>query len=358
MLVHHLRLRHQVEFYSFKSQYPRWLFPGRTDLDPSRQPLRIECEYLVHPYNPLTWLQTTWRIKRKVPDVLILQWWVPYWAPAFASIARLVRMLTQSKILYICHNVMPHETMGLSRLLAKLALVPGHHFIVHSDKDSTDLQSLLPGAPIQKAALPTYAALASNQPFQANAKQALGLDGKVILFFGFVREYKGLRYLLDAMPRVLEALKVHLLIVGEFWENRDRYWSLVEELGIADHVSIIDRYIPDEELGYYFGAADVVVLPYVHATQSAVIQLAFGFGKPVITTKVGGLAEVVKDGETGFVVAPADSEALATSVIQYFQEDKAVSFQRNIDQSKTRFEWDRLVELIERLSQDSASARV
>jgi glycosyltransferase involved in cell wall biosynthesis len=157
---------------------------------------------------------------------------------------------------------------------------------------------------------------------------------------------------------VLEALKVHLLIVGEFWENRDRYWSLVEELGIADHVSIIDRYIPDEELGYYFGAADVVVLPYVHATQSAVIQLAFGFGKPVITTKVGGLAEVVKDGETGFVVAPADSEALATSVIQYFQEDKAVSFQRNIDQSKTRFEWDRLVELIERLSQDSASARV
>jgi glycosyltransferase involved in cell wall biosynthesis len=352
LLVKHLRMSHEVQFYSFTRQYPDWLFPGRSDRDPSRQPLHVPCEYLLDPLNPVTWLRTAQRIAQDEPDALILQWWVPYWAPAFATIAFLVRRFLSIKVLFICHNVMPHETMGLSSLLARLTLRQGHSFIVHSEKDFVDLRKLVSDAQIRKTTHPTYEAFTLGQSPPEEAKQALKLTGNVVLFFGFVREYKGLVYLLQAMPKVLEVVQVHLLIVGEFWENKVQYLSLIDEFQIADHVTIVDRYIPNEEIGGYFSAANVVVLPYVDATQSGVIQLAFGFNKPVITTNVGGLAEVVKDGETGFVVPPRNSDVLADSIIRYFQEGLALPFQSNIEQSKARFDWEKLIELIEVLIQD------
>jgi len=247
---------------------------------------------------------------------------------------------------------MPHESTGLSGVLARLTLRQGHAYVVHSDKDFADLVRLVPDAHIRKTALPTYEVLASGQLSQEEAKRALSLNGKVLLFFGFVREYKGLKYLLDALPKVLEAIKVHLLIVGEFWEDATPYLSSIEELQISDYVTIVDRYIPNEEIGRYFFATDLVVLPYADATQSAVIQLAFGFNKPVITTDVGGLAEVVSHGKTGFIVPPRDSEALADSIIKYFEDGLAPSFQRNIEQSRVRFGWEKLVEVIEMMSGD------
>jgi len=364
LLYQHLSAAHEVKLYSFRRQYPAFLFPGRTDKDPSRSPLRADCEYLLDPSNPLTWLATFRRIKGDHPDALILQWWVPYWAPAFSSIAGLVRRFTATRVMFICHNVFPHERSVVDRALVRLALTQGQFFIVQSEKDLHDLKRLLPEAPVRRTAHPIYEALALSGAMVATelppqswggprggeeAKKQLELEGNVLLFFGFVREYKGLKYLLKALPEVLSRIDVHLLVVGEFWDDKASYLDLIGELGIGQAVTIVDRYIPNEELGLYFSAADVVVLPYVDATQSGVTQLAYGFEKPVITTSVGGIPEVVEDGVTGLIVSPQDSEALGEAIVRYFEEDLGASFTLNIRAQVQggAFSWEALVHLIE-----------
>jgi glycosyltransferase involved in cell wall biosynthesis len=350
LLYQHLGAAHEVKLYSFKRQYPAFLFPGRTDKDPSRSPLRADCEYLLDPSNPLTWLETFRRIKEDQPDVLILQWWVPYWALTFASIAFLVQKFTPTRILFICHNVLPHEGSAIDRLSAKLALGQGHCFIVQSQKDWEDLKRLLPEAEVRRAALPLYDVFQAEVMEGYTAKRSLGLDGPVMLFFGFVRKYKGLEYLIRAMPEVLRRVQVKLLIVGEFWEDKEPYLKAIEDLGLQGNIEVVDRYVPNEEVGLYFSAADVVVLPYVDATQSAIVSLAYTFDKPVITTHVGGLPEVVSDGETGFIVPPGDSQALAAAMVKYFEGDCASRFAANIKIQKNTLSWEALVRLIEDFS--------
>jgi len=352
LLYHHLKAAHEVKLYSFKRQYPAFLFPGRTDKDPSRVPLRADCEYLLDPSNPLTWLQTFQRIKRDRPDMLILQWWVPYWALTFASLAFLVRKFTPIRVLFICHNVLPHEESAIDRFSARMTLSQGHCFIVQSERDLRDLRGLLPEAEIKKTVLPIYDAFQAEVMDAALAKKSLGFDGPVILFFGFVRKYKGLKYLIQAMPEVLRSVGAKLLIVGEFWEDKKPYLQLIEELGIAQAVIIVDRYVPNEELGLYFSAADVVVLPYVDATQSAIVSLAYAFDRPVITTAVGGLPEVVSDGETGFIVPPRDSQAMAAAIVRYFEEDCASRFTANLRVRKNTLSWEGLIHLIEDISRN------
>ena len=347
LLCEHLRHKHDVQFLSFKSQYPSFLFPGKTDKDPSSQPLRTDCDYLIAPLAPWTWLKTFWTVRSRQPDLVILQWWVPYWAPTFASIAYLVRRFTSIKILFICHNVVPHEEKKFDRLLAKLTLGQGHCFIVHSEKDLRDLRMLLPQANIQRVALPGNTALTRGRVAKVEAKAKLGLECNVILFFGFVRQYKGVVYLLQAMPKVLRRVDVHLLIVGEFWDNIAPYTELIRELGIHHAVTVVDRYVPNEELSLYFSAADVVVLPYVDATQSAVVPLAYAFERPVITTSVGGLPDVVFDGETGILVPPGDSEALARAIVRFFLSESDREWTDAIVRYQHKFSWERLVEAVE-----------
>ena len=349
-LFQHLRDRHQVKLYSYTRQYPRFLFPGQTDRDPSRYPLKAECEYLLDPVNPWTWLRVFWKVKGDDPDLLILQWWVPYWTPTLAAVSFLVKTFTPIRVLYICHNIMPHDGGGIfDRSLARFVLRHGDRFIVHSEKDLKKLRSLLPGADVRKAFHPTYSIFSVDPLPGEEAKRRLGLKSKTILFFGFVRAYKGLEYLLTAMPEVLKQVDVHTLVVGEFWIKENYYRKLIRELNVEQQVTIVNRYIPNEEIGLYFSAADVVVLPYTEATQSGVVQIAYSFHKPVITTDVGGLAEVVKDGVTGLIVPPRDSAALARAMIRYFEEDLCRRFVPNIraQMAGDTFSWGRLVRLIE-----------
>ena len=351
LLVRHLReAGHCAPFYSFTRQYPRWLFPGKTDRDPSSVPLKVDCEYVLDPINPLTW----WRLCRKVradaPDVLVLQWWVPYWTPSLTMIARWIKRNTGIPIIYIVHNVMPHDGGGaLDQRLAMSVLRRGDACIVHSDQDRHRLQALLPNASIVKMHHPTYAELTSQRSPIAvrNMSRELGLppDQPILLFFGFVRPYKGLEYLIQALPLVLKRLGVHLLVVGEFWSSPEYYQRFAHEYNVEAAITFVNRYVPNEELGPYFDLADVVVLPYVSATQSGVVQLAFGFGKPVITTRVGGLQEVVKDGLNGLIVPPQDEEALAEAIVRYFDQDlaKPMTAQIIAERDAGRFSWRELV---------------
>mgnify|MGYP006300430807 CR=1 FL=1 len=191
------------------------------------------------------------------------------------------------------------------------------------------IQSLFPAVPLRQAALPVYGCYGRQIDREA-LRKGLGLTKPTMLFFGYVREYKGLRYLLRAMPRILRSVDVELLIVGEFYEDRSGYDRLIAELGIGEHVRIVAEHVPDEDVARYFGAADVAVLPYVSATQSGITQIAFAYGVPVISTNVGGLPEVVQDGVTGYIVEPRSEEALASAVVRYFSEGKRDELSANV----------------------------
>ena len=343
---------HQVLLYSFKRQYPRWLFPGRTDRDPSALKLDAECEYTLDSLNPLTWLATAQAIRARRPDVLILQWWVPFFAPMWAVLARVARRVG-IKVLFICHNVLPHEQRPWDVWLAKRVLRLGDGFLVPSQEERMRLLGLLPGRRVEVAPHPIYDMFAGQAIPRDEARWRLALPppAPILLFFGFVREYKGLRYLLEAMPVIrIEFADVRLLVVGEFWQDKQTYLDQIERLDIARNVVVVDRYVPNEEVPVYFAAADVVVLPYTDVTQSGVVQLAFGFGVPVITTRVGGLAEVVADGETGLLVPPGDCAALAEGVKRYFREGWEARMTEAIKQTRCQFEWKKLVVLIEEMA--------
>jgi glycosyltransferase involved in cell wall biosynthesis len=360
LLVRQLRLAgHQAPLYSFTRQYPRWLYPGKTDRDPSADPLRVDCEYILDPINPLSWLRLFRRVRADNPDLLILQWWVPYWTPCLTVLGGLIKRNTRIKIAFVCHNVMPHDAGVLDRRLVLTALRRGDALIVHSEQDRYKLLALLPKARIVKAGIPTYKPVGpqTSAPDTARLRHELAIPSgaPVLLFFGFVRPYKGLEYLIQAMPRIRQRLPdAHLVVAGEFWSSREFYERFAEEFDARDSIRFVDRYVPNEELHPYFALADVVVLPYISATQSAVVPLAFGFNRPVITTRVGGLAEVVREGVNGLIVPPQDEAALADAVIRFFTEPvgERIREQMALGGAGADYSWDDLVRSIEELARE------
>lgn len=352
LLAEALRQEHEVLLISFSQQYPAWLFPGKSDRDPSERPLRSAAEYLLDPIRPWSWWRTLRRIREWQPEVVIIPWWVPFWAPAWSVLGRGVRRLPgRPKLLFICHNVMPHETSGLGRHVwpwaIRLALSSGDGFIVHSQADGQILRRLQGQARIQVTPLPTYAAL--SVPDEVSLPVALPDDRPLLLFVGFVRPYKGLDILLEALPLVLAERPVHLLVAGEFWLGTDTYQAQIERLHIQEAVTLVNEYLPNELLSACVRRADVVVLPYRSATQSAVVQLAFGQGKPVITTAVGGLMEAVQHELTGLVVPPENPVALAMAINRFFAENLGAKFTLQIAQETARFSWEYFVAQLIRL---------
>lgn len=349
LLFRCLKKQHETTFISFTRQYPQFLFPGKTDIDPSEKQIREEGVLpLIDSMNPLTWVNAALKIVRDRPELVILPWWVSFWAPQFWIISTLVKYFSKTKILYICHNLVEHESKWVDRILTRLVLKTGDFFIVHSAEDQEGLLSMIPGAEVRKSFHPTYEVFNFGPSDPDAVRKRHGLKGKIILFFGFVREYKGLKYLIEALPRVLSKMKVTLLVVGEFWKDKDEYIRLIKDLKIENNIILVDEYVPNEEVGLYFSAADLVVQPYTSATGSGVIQTAFGFNKPVIATRVGCLREVIDHKKTGYLVPPRDSEAIANAVVSFYEEGKAEEFVvDNIIKEKEKFSWDRMVETIE-----------
>lgn len=357
LLAKQLRQNHEVLLLSFSRQYPGWLFPGKSDKDPSQRPLQTEAEYLLDPIQPLTWQKTVKRLQAWQPDVVILPWWHPYFALAWTWLSRAIkRFPTAPRLIYICHNVLPHEQNRFSRFylpfVLKMALGAGDGYILHSQADARILHDLLPQARYHITPLPTYAALGTGEnpgPLPVEVPD----DRPVLLFCGFVRPYKGLDILIDALARVKQQRSCHLLIAGEFWQGgMATYQTQIDQLQLNEDITILNEYLPDEKLAACIDRAEVVVLPYRSATQSAVIQMAFGRGTPVITTDVGGLAEVVEHGRTGLVVPPDDPAALAGAITCYFEDGLGTAFRQNITEKEHRFSWHQFQSVLMQLISD------
>jgi glycosyltransferase involved in cell wall biosynthesis len=362
LLVDHLRQRHQVRLISYINQYPRWLYPSITALDvsPESPALPVESDRVLAPLNPLTWWRAFRMIERDHPDLLLLQWWTPFWSPMLFFMTRMMkRHKLPTRMIFLCHHLVPPDSGIFDWYMARRIMWRAHAYIVMNEEDFGMLRRALPKGRIRGAALPPYDVFSHDPLPRAQARARLGLsqDEPVLLFYGFVRRYKGLRYLLKALPAAREQLPVRLLVVGEFWEDERAYRELVRQLGLEEAVQFYSEYIPNDQVTLYFSASDAVVVPYLEATQSAVTQLAIGFEKPMIATSAGGMAEAVVDGQTGLIVPPADSAALSEAIVRYFHEDLGRQFAEHIREQKQTASWMPLVHLIEDLYAEIAAPR-
>jgi glycosyltransferase involved in cell wall biosynthesis len=341
MLARELSGPHEVHVTSFSRLYPGFLFPGRTQYDESASPLAVASTRVIDSINPFSWRRAADDVLAFRPDVVVFQWWHPFFAPAFRAMCRRIRRRSQARIVFLCHNVLPHESTPIDRVLVRWGLAGAHAFVVQSREDGRTLADLIPGAVVAFNPMPVFDLFGGGDEDRAAARRRLGLDGNVVLFFGLVRPYKGLGALLDAFAQCADDIDGTLLVVGEFYEPRAPYEARIHELGIGPRVRVVDRYVPNEEVGGYFRAADVVVLPYVSATQSAIAQTAFSFERPVIVTAVGGLPDVVADGETGFVVPAGDTGALAAAMVRFFREQAGERMAAAIRARSGEFAWSR-----------------
>ena len=351
LMVRELRKRHRVLLVSYRKQYPRLLFPGRTQVDCSCERIETESEPLLSFVNPFSLRRAADRVAGFSPDVTVMMWVNPVLALHFRYLAgRLRKSCPSAPLVFLCHNVLQHERRVGDRALSKAAFRNADSFIVHGERQREELEGLAPGVPVYVTPLPTFDVFACSAPKREEARASLGIeeDARVLLFFGIIRRYKGLEYLLEAMPEINRLTGgVKLLVVGEFWEGRNECASRIERLGIADAVTLVDRYVPNEEVRIYFRAADLVVLPYVQASASAILQIAYGFGLPVVATLVGALSEVVEDGKTGYLVPPKDPEAIARAVHVFFSYADPAEFRRNIQEYRRRFTWEGLARTVE-----------
>lgn len=349
---------HAVEPISFSRQYPEVLFPGETQLEPGDEAPEVvrDAPRLLDPINPLTWLRTAWYLREARPDAVVFQYWMPFFAPAYGTVARLLRRMGIPSVALV-HNALPHERHAGDAWLSRFFLGACDGHVVMSDSVADDLQALgISEASVRRIAHPVYERFGEPAD-RAAARERLDLpaDAPVLLFFGFVREYKGLHVLLEAMPAILEALpNAHLIVAGEPYDDPKRYRKLIDAHDLGTRVHWHDEYIPSGEVPTYFGAADLVVQPYVSATQSGVAQIATHFEVPMVVTDVGGLAETVPHEEAGFVVPPEDPATLADAVVRFFREDWTERLTDGVRERKYEQQPERLFEAIEGLIGDGS----
>lgn len=324
LLCHYLRDFHLVEFISFQRQYPTLLFPGKTDKDPSRLFDRESCTYQLDPLNPMTWYQTVKTIMKINPVILIIIWWVPFFAPAWWFITQEIKKRSNIRILFVCHNVLPHEGHIIWKFLTHKTLSIPHGFIVHSVTDKEKLLQIRSDARIYHLPIAPHPRIRPHTTDKSLFIRKLGIKNgiPIFLFFGFIRPYKGLDILLEALFLVLKKRLVHLVVAGEFWEPVEKYMKIIHRLDLTKHVTIINQYIPNESLGDYFNIANIVVLPYRDATQSGVPQLAVSMGKLIIVSDAGGLPENVKHSQIGKIFRSGDIHDLAKVMIEFISQKK------------------------------------
>ncbi|MBO6089762.1 MAG: glycosyltransferase [Lachnospiraceae bacterium] len=356
LLCKALRKKHEVTMISYKMQYPKLLFK-KEQKDFSNDFFKVEdTNYLIHTANPFNIIGVSHKINSIHPDAVIIQWWHPYFSPCYRILVN--HLKKDIKVIYTCHNVFPHERFPMDRFLTKLVLKKGDGFIVHSLSDEKDLLSIKSDVNKCFNPIPSFNAFRiKNTPINEARREIVEKDGfdikentPLLLFFGFVREYKGLKHLLNSMPLIIEKMgNCKLLVVGSFGDDKQDYLDMIEKNGVSASVFLKDTYTPDDEVEKYFAAADIVVLPYEDATQSGIVQIAYGFEKPVLVTNVGGLPDVVTNDKTGYVVEPKNPEAIYKAVLDYFSNNRFEEFNEEIKKEAFRFSWEHMTESIDSL---------
>lgn len=338
--------------YSFSLQYPSFLFPGTTQYSSEPAPANTTIHTVINSVNPLNWIKVGNRLKKERPDILVVRFWLPFMGPALGTILRRVKKNKHTKIICIADNVIPHEKRPGDSSFTRYFLKSCDAFITMSDKVMTDLRLFQPDKPAILVSHPLYdnfGAIIS----KTEARKNLGIPaaGKIILFFGFIRKYKGLDILFEAMTD--ERIKnsgIRLLVAGEFYEDAKAYHEQIERSGIRDQLILRTDFIPDSEVRNYLCAADAVIQPYRNATQSGVTPLAYHFEKPMVVTNVGGLPTLVPDKKVGLVVEP-EPAAIAEGILSFYQLGENY-FIPHLRAEKQKYSWANMVNTITQLAND------
>ena len=335
---------HEVEMYTFTLQYPKFLFPGKTQYTDAPAPAGLKITRRINSCNPFNWYAVGRELRRKKPDMVVFAYWMSFMAPCFGKIARVIKKNRHTRCIGLVHNMIPHEPNVLDKVFPGYFVKAMDGFTTLSQSVAHDIEHFdHKGKPKSWAPHPIYdhyGALVD----KAEARRQLGLsvEGKYVLFFGFIRDYKGLDLLIDAFgdPR-LQDCGAKLLVAGEFYGDPKPYIDRINSLDISDIVVLHNDYIPDSRVNLYFCACDIVAQPYKTATQSGVTQVAFHFEKPMLVTNVGGLPEIVPDGKIGYVVEP-DAQSIADALLKFYKEKHEEEFTAGVRQEKRKYGWDRM----------------
>lgn len=343
-----------VTLYTFTLQYPSFLFPGKTQYSDAAPPENIKIFRKINSVNPFTWIKTAKEIRSKNPDIVIFAYWMSFFAPCYAKMAKIISKNKNTRCIGLVHNMMPHEKSFLDRLFSPCFVKSMDAFVALSKSVLDDISKLdKKSKPKQFSPHPLYDHYGDRED-KTLALSSLYLDEKYdyLLFFGLIREYKGLDLLLKAMAdERLDKYPLKLIVAGEFYDKKEPYLQMIDNNHINNKVIICDRYIPDEEVKNFFNLADMVVQPYKSATQSGVTQVAYHFEKPMLVTDVGGLREIVPDGKVGYVVEPVP-EKIADAICDFYDNDRKELFGNNIVEEKKKYEWSKMTETIMKLYTD------
>jgi glycosyltransferase involved in cell wall biosynthesis len=333
-----------TSIYTFSLQYPGFLFPGTTQYSTEPAPADLTIKVCINSVNPFNWWSVGNELRKKRPDLIVVRYWLPFMGPCLGTILRQVKKNKHTKIVCIADNIIPHEKRPGDVPFTRYFVKPIDAFITMSEKVLGDLPLFAAGKPAKFVPHPLYDNFGEKiSRSEAREKLGIGKDEKILLFFGFIRKYKGLDILFESM-KVLQGQPFKLLVAGEFYEDRKQYDEQLQQLGIQDSLILRTDFIPDSEVKYYLCAADVVVQPYRNATQSGVTPLAYHFEVPMIVTNVGGLPSLVPEGKVGLIAEP-NAESIAQKVIEYFDKGTE-TFLPHLIEEKKKYSWQKMTEAI------------
>jgi D-inositol-3-phosphate glycosyltransferase len=343
---------HQITIETFSLQYPGFLFPGKTQYSTSPAPKHLNINISINSINPFNWLKVGFKLKKEKYDLLIIKYWLPFMAPCFGTIGRIAKSNRHTRIITIIDNLIPHEKRPGDRILTQYYVAVSDAFVAMSKSVFNDINLFTQSKPRILSPHPIFDNFGEIRK-REKALHNIGLSNefRYILFFGFIRDYKGLDLLIDAFSdERFRMLPVKLLVAGEFYSDGQKYFDQIDKLKLSHQIILRNDFIANEQVADYFSAADIVAQPYKSATQSGVTQIGFHFEKPMLVTNVGGLAEIIPHEIIGYVTEP-DPKEIANSLFDFFSSNRKDTFEQNIIQEKKKYDWKEMYQRIVELYQ-------
>tara|TARA_B100001741_G_scaffold263396_1_gene228069 strand:+ start:11949 stop:13094 length:1146 start_codon:yes stop_codon:yes gene_type:complete len=330
---------HQLTIHTFKLQYPNFLFPGKTQFSSSKKPQNINIERRINSINPINWITTGLSLRKENYDIVIIPFWLPFMGASLGTLSRLLKS-KKTQLLCIAHNIIPHELRIGDKMLTRYFIKKIDGFLAMTQKVLDDLKVFDENSPKVLTPHPIYDNFGEIEPREkAIESLKLNQDYRYILFFGLIRDYKGLDLLLEAFSDTeIREKNIKLIVAGEYYSEQAPYKILIEKYNLEQDIIQVEQFIPDSEVHLYFNACDLVVQPYKSATQSGVTQIAYHFNKPMIVTDVGGLKEMCPDGKVGYVVSPNANE-IKKAILKFFNKTNINKMIENINQIKEQYSW-------------------